>query len=201
MLTMTNETELGYMLGVAEYLVKPIDRSRLASSLQKYRVAGAPANVLVVDDDEATRQVIRRTLVKQGWAVVDAANGRAALERVAQHPPEVILLDLMMPDMDGFEFVKRLRDNPAWAAIPVVVLTSKDLAPEERLQLSGKVEKILQKGAYSRDMLLSEVRKAVALYTTSKPRSSAPAAEAPSDPARPQQAIPGTVDAPIAGTR
>jgi PAS domain S-box-containing protein len=192
MLTMTNETELGYMLGVSEYLVKPIDRSRLAGALQKYRVAGAPANVLIVDDDEATRQVIRRTLVKQGWTVVDAANGRAAIERVTQHAPELILLDLMMPDMDGFEFVKRLRENAAWASIPVVVLTSKDLAPEERLQLSGKVEKILQKGAYSRDMLLTEVRKAVALYTTGKSALPTPVGGAPPEPAKPQPAIPAS---------
>jgi len=172
MLTIENETDLSYMLGISEYLTKPIDRKRLAAALQKYRVAGKPAQVLIVDDDGSTRQVMRRGLVKQGWTVAEAPNGRAALELVAQHPPELILLDLIMPEMDGFEFIGQLRSNTAWASIPVVVLTSMDLAHEERLQLTGKVEKILQKGA-SRDTLLREVRRAVALYTTSK--SSAPA--------------------------
>jgi PAS domain S-box-containing protein len=166
MLTMTNETEMGYLLGVAEYLTKPIDRDRLAAALQKYRVTAGPAQVLVIDDDEATRQVIHRALVKQRWTVAEAANGRDALHHLAQHVPELILLDLIMPELDGFEFIAELRQHPEWSAIPVVVLTSKDLSAQERLQLTGKVERILQKGAYSRDTLLREVRKAVARYIT-----------------------------------
>jgi CheY-like chemotaxis protein len=166
MMTIVNEKEMGYVLGAAEYLSKPIDRDRLAALLRKYRVVGRAAQVLLVEDDEPTRQVIHRALARQGWTVVEAENGRVGLGRVAQHAPQLILLDLLMPEMDGFEFLTELRKNEAWQPIPVVVLTSKDLTPEERRLLSGNVEKILQKGAYGREALLRELRKVVALYTS-----------------------------------
>ena len=85
-------------------------------------------------------------------------NGRIGLERVAASPPDLILLDLMMPELDGFGFVERLRAEPAWRTIPVLVITAKDLTVEDRLRLNGWVERILQKGAYTRDRLLGEVR-------------------------------------------
>jgi PAS domain S-box-containing protein len=198
MLTIENATDLSYMLGVSEYLTKPIDRKRLAAALQKYRIAGASAQVLIVDDDDATRQVMRRALVKQDWTVAEAPNGRVALELVALHSPELILLDLIMPEMDGFEFLTELRKNPAWASIPVVVLTSMDLSPEERLQLTGKVQKILQKGA-SRDTLLREVRRAVALYTTGKDSAPTVADALPADQPSPPKETPGTAASAAAG--
>jgi len=166
MLTIVNQAEMGYMLGVSEYLTKPIDRERLAAALKKYQVSGREAQVLIVEDDEPTRQVLRRTLTRQGWTVAEAQNGRIALNRVAHHKPELILLDLIMPEMDGFEFLHELRKIEAWRGVPVVVLTSKDLSSEERTRLTGNVERILQKWAYTRDALLHEVRKAVALYTS-----------------------------------
>lgn len=174
MMTIMNETEMGYVLGASEYLTKPIERDRLTALLQKYRAAGEAAEVLVVEDDEATRQVVRRTLAKQGWTVAEAANGRVALEQVARHTPSLVLLDLMMPEMDGFEFLAELRKHEAWQSVPVVVLTSKDLSPEERRLLSGNVERILQKGAYGREALLRELRKVVALYAGSPPAGDAP---------------------------
>jgi DNA-binding response OmpR family regulator len=88
--------------------------------------------------------------------------------------PSLILLDLMMPEMDGFEFLSELRRNPAWQEIPVVVLTSKDLTPEERGMLSGKVERILQKGEYSRQALLAEVKKIVAACTARRALAPSP---------------------------
>jgi DNA-binding response OmpR family regulator len=112
----------------------------------------------VVEDDPATREMLRRMLQREGWAVDEAANGRIGLERVASLAPDLILLDLMMPELDGFGFAERLRAEPAWRAIPVLVVTAKDLTPEERLRLNGWVEQVLQKGAYSREELLAEVR-------------------------------------------
>ena len=91
------------------------------------------------------------SLQREGWTVDEAANGRIGLERVAATPPDLILLDLMMPELDGFGFVERLRAEPAWRTIPVLVITAKDLTPEERLRLNGWVEQVLQKGAYSRE--------------------------------------------------
>lgn len=169
MLTVMNDSEMGFVLGASEYLAKPIDRERLSSLLAKYRPTG-DARVLVVDDDEPTRQVLRRTLTRDGWSVVEADNGEAAMEQVKQKAPGLILLDLMMPEKNGFEVLSELRRDPAWALIPVVVLTSKDLTPDERAMLRGNVERILQKGAYSRDALLREVRK-IAAQCAAKPAS------------------------------
>jgi len=161
MMTILNDQEMGYMLGASEYLNKPIDRNRLSTVLKKYRPKEGECGVLIIEDDEPTRQVLARSLAKLGWTVVEAANGRPALEYLKNKRPNLILLDLMMPQMDGFEFLAELRNNEEYQSIPVVVLTSKDLSAEERALLSGKVERILQKGTYSRDALLREVKKIV----------------------------------------
>ena len=161
MLTMMSDQEMGYLLGASEYLTKPIDRTRLLSVLEKYKPAEAADGVLIVEDDEPTRQVLRRTMEKQGWTVTEAHNGLAGMDRLRGRMPSLILLDLMMPEMDGFEFLAELRHQPVYQHIPVVVLTSKDLTADERRLLSGKVERILQKGQYSREALLKEVRKIV----------------------------------------
>ncbi len=162
MLTIVDDKGKGYALGAAEYMVKPIDRDRLAAVLRPYQSASKPIRVLVVEDETVTREALRRTLEKEGWDVIEAEHGRAALELVAEAPPGLILLDLMMPEMDGFEFVTELRQNEAWRAIPIVVITAKDLTTEDRLRLNGYVEKILQKQAYSQESMLAEVRDLVA---------------------------------------
>ena len=162
MLTIVDDKNMGYALGASDYLTKPIDRERLIAILQQYRSAPPPFRVLVVEDEATTREMLRRTLEKEGWAVSEAENGRAALEQVAENPPGLILLDLMMPEMDGFQFMEELRKNEAWRSIPVVVVTAKDLTAEDHLRLNGYVEKILQKVAYNRKALLAEVRDLVA---------------------------------------
>jgi CheY-like chemotaxis protein len=159
MLTIVDDKNLGYALGASDYLTKPLDRERLLSVLNKYR---RDAPVLVVDDDAALRELLRRILEGAGYTVVEAENGRVALERLRTMAPGVILLDLMMPEMDGFEFVAEVRRHEAWRAIPIVVVTAKELTAEDRQRLNGYVERILQKGAYTRDTLLTEVRDLVA---------------------------------------
>jgi CheY-like chemotaxis protein/anti-sigma regulatory factor (Ser/Thr protein kinase) len=159
MLTIVDDRNLGYALGAADYLTKPIDRERLVAVLKKYR-RDLPA--LVVDDDPVLRELLGRTLNAAGYTVVGAENGRVALERLRELAPSVILLDLMMPEMDGFEFLAALRGHEAWRGIPVVVVTARDLSSEDRERLNGRVERILQKGAYGREALLEEVRALVA---------------------------------------
>jgi signal transduction histidine kinase/CheY-like chemotaxis protein len=159
MLTIVDDRNLGYALGAAEYLTKPVDRERLVAVLKKYR---RDLPVLVVDDDPVLRELLGRTLATAGYTVVEAENGRVALERLREVSPSVILLDLMMPEMDGFEFLVALRDHDAWREIPVVVITARDLSAEDRARLNGRVERILQKGAYGREALLTEVRALVA---------------------------------------
>jgi CheY-like chemotaxis protein len=159
MLTIVDDKNLGYALGAAEYLTKPIDRERLVTVLRKYR---RDLPVLVVDDDAGVRQLLRRMLEPDGYTVVEADNGRVALEELRRLTPSVVLLDLMMPEMDGFEFVAEFRAHESWRAIPVVVITAKDLTGEDRERLNGYVQKILQKGAHTREQLLAEVRDLVA---------------------------------------
>lgn len=161
MMTMVSDKNMGYALGASDYLVKPIERDRLVSVLNKYR-SGQNCPVLLVEDDATIREMVRRTLEKEGWQVAEAENGRVALDRVAENPPELILLDLMMPEMDGFQFITQLRQNPAWRSIPVVVVTAMDLSNQERLALEHHVKHILQKGGYSREELLQELRDVVA---------------------------------------
>jgi CheY-like chemotaxis protein len=100
-------------------------------------------------------------LEREKWTVSEAANGNEGLARIADRKPALILLDLMMPEMDGFEFSLALRRNPDWRDIPVVVLTAKDLTAEDRARLNGHVEKILAKGAYTQDELLAELARVV----------------------------------------
>jgi signal transduction histidine kinase/response regulator RpfG family c-di-GMP phosphodiesterase len=167
MLTIVDDKNMGYALGAADYLTKPIDWGRLAVILQKYRCAHPPCTVLVVEDDADTREMLWRLLTKEGWAVTEADNGGVALQHMAESQPHLILLDLMMPEMDGFAFLEALRQQDAWRSIPVVVVTAKDLTPEDRRRLNGYVERILQKGAYSREVLLREIHHLVAAYVRS----------------------------------
>jgi CheY-like chemotaxis protein len=162
MLTMIDEKSFGYLLGAADYMTKPIDRRRLAAMLHKYRPAQPAGTVLVVEDDRATRRMLRRMLAQQGWTMTEAENGRIALEWMATQTPVLIVLDLMMPTMDGFTFIAELCQREEWRTIPIVVLTAKELTPEERQRLNGLVAQILSKSAYSRADLLEEVRRCVA---------------------------------------
>jgi CheY-like chemotaxis protein len=155
LMTIIDEKNRGYALGAADYMVKPVDRERLAAVLR--RISATGRRVLVVDDDDILRRGVAQALEKDGWAVSEAVNGRVGLERMAEGLPDVIVLDLMMPEMDGFEFLAELRRHADWRAIPVLVVTARDLTDEDHRRLNGEVESILQKDAPTRDDMLHEV--------------------------------------------
>ncbi len=157
MLTIVDDKRMGFALGASEYLTKPIDREQLRRVLVKYRHEGSVGSVLVVEDDPAASDLMRRTLEGEGWRVSIAHNGREALTQMDREEPALILLDLMMPEMDGFEFLSEIRSLPRASTVPVVVVTAKELTSGEREQLNGQVTTVLQKGSHSRDELLSEV--------------------------------------------
>jgi GAF domain-containing protein/CheY-like chemotaxis protein len=158
LLTILDDKNLGYTLGAADYLTKPIDRERLSAILARYKTMEDAHHALIVEDDAATREMLARFLEKEHWQVATAENGRVALERLTEKIPHLILLDLMMPEMNGFEFVAELHQHPEWSRVPVIVVTAKDLTPDERLQLNGYVETVLQKDSYTREELLAHVR-------------------------------------------
>ena len=157
MVTMLDDRNLGLALGASDFMTKPIDRDRMRTVLARYRRGGA-TDVLVVEDDPATRDLLRRLLESDGWTVAEAENGRSALGVLAHRVPALILLDLMMPVMDGCQFAAELRKVDAWRDIPVIVITAKDLTAEDRRALNGDVQGVLQKGAFSRDTLLREIQ-------------------------------------------
>ncbi len=159
MLTILDDKNLGYALGATDYLTKPIDRERLTAVLNRYRL---DRPILVVDDDPTFRELLRGLLEREGYAVIEAENGHVALDLLREAVPGLILLDLMMPEMNGLDFVSAVRMQQVWRTIPIVVVTAKDLSPEDRQRLHGYVEIVLQKGANSRDSLLAEVRETVA---------------------------------------
>jgi CheY-like chemotaxis protein len=164
MVTIEDDQSLGCALGATDYLVKPVDYDRLLTLLQPYRTDSPPTSVMVVEDNTDNREMICRQLTKAGWRVLEAENGLKALEVMQIEQPGIILLDLMMPEMDGFEFIRELRQHPQWRSLPVIVLTAKDLTLEERQWLDGQTQRIYQKGTGNRQLLLDEIHNLLALH-------------------------------------
>jgi len=157
MMTIVDEDQVGYALGAADYFTKPVDWVKLAASVARHgQTAGE--GVLIVEDDASTRELLARTLGKDGWQVREAANGRIGLEMVQASIPSLVLLDLMMPELDGFGFMEGLRQMPGCEHVPVIVITAKDLTAEDRARLNGATCRILQKASFSATSLLAEIR-------------------------------------------
>jgi PAS domain S-box-containing protein len=173
MVTILDAGDLGYTLGASEYLTKPVDRERLVSVVKRYPCPHPPCRVLIVEDSTSARELLRNMMRREGWIVLEAENGRAALARMAEERPDLVFLDLMMPEMDGFEFAAALRREPAWRDIPVIVLTAKDLTAEDRGRLNGFVDRVLAKDVYSRQELLQEVRSQIASRAAGRRRRDA----------------------------
>ena len=157
MMTMVNDRNLGYALGAAEYVIKPIDRQKLESVLARFRPINDSDSILLVEDDPGVREMLCRQLKKESWQVIEANNGKEALSKLQKYQPKLILSDLMMPEMDGFELVHQLRQHELWRDIPVIILTAKNITAEDRQKLNGEVSKIFEKGSYQRSILFDEV--------------------------------------------
>jgi CheY-like chemotaxis protein len=150
------ELKRGFSLGAADFLVKPVSREKLARTLSRF-CPGPPCKLLIVEDDSSTTETFRRAARRIGWDVTAAGNGNEALEAVARQIPNLILLDLMMPEMDGFSVVEALQQNPDWREIPVIVITAKNLSAHERGRLEGYVQAIVAKGTESPKTLADKV--------------------------------------------
>jgi CheY-like chemotaxis protein len=164
MVSMIDDRKRGYSLGAVDYLTKPIDRKLLHKALSRYYRAEGSSSVLLVEDDTRTREMMARTLKKAGWWVSEAGHGQEALNVMESMQPDLILLDLMMPVMDGFDFLAAMRARPEWKDIPIIVITAKDITAEDRDRLSGRVEEIVEKNAYTSAQLLQHVSEAVAKH-------------------------------------
>jgi CheY-like chemotaxis protein len=160
MLSIMNDKSLAFAMGANDYLTKPVDRSTLVSVLKRHLPSGEKnRSILIVEDDPNTQELFLRSAQREGWTGRTADNGRIGIERIKEQIPELILLDLMMPEMDGFEFLSELRKVEAWREIPVIVVTAKNLTDEDLAQLRGTTQRIVQKGDSTPTNLVGEIRR------------------------------------------
>ena len=157
MMTMVDDRSLGYALGATEYLLKPIDAKKLETVLDRFKPTSHSNSIMVVEDDPGIREILCRQLKAENWKVIEAENGKEALIKLQNCTPELILSDLMMPEMDGFELVHRLGKTEKFSSIPVIILTAKTITNRDRQKLHGGVSKIFEKGSYQRAVLFDEV--------------------------------------------
>ena len=161
MVTIVDEHRRGIALGAAGYLTKPIDRDRLHRLVGRFRAPIPPTRVLLVEDDPVQRERVGAWLEGQQWVVQEAANGREALARLREGKPDVILLDLMMPEMDGFAVVAALQKAVEWRDIPVIVITARDLDATDRERLNSGVQSVLVKEMFRPAELVERIRRLV----------------------------------------
>ncbi len=145
-------------LGVEDCLVKPVDLGRLSRVVKRVTARSSERRILVVDDDEPSREALHRILVEEGWEPVGAASGREALEELARNRPAAIILDLVMPGMDGFEFLLELAHHPEWSEIPVLVLTAARPSSRESEFLQRRVESVIEKGESSAQQVIRRLK-------------------------------------------
>ncbi|MGO9047357.1 MAG: response regulator [Xanthobacteraceae bacterium] len=169
MVTVLNERGMAIPMGAADFVTKPVDRQRLAAILRDHCAGPSGASILVVEDDLPTRDALCRSLASMGYMAHVAVNGRSGLDWLANHPaPSLILLDLMMPEMDGFEFLRELRQRPAFVDVPVIVVTAKELTVEDVRILSGQTERIIAKDQAYLTELAAAVRGRLARQPSGK---------------------------------
>jgi adenylate cyclase len=159
MVTILDEQRRAASLGAAGYLTKPIDRERLRGLMGRFRTSAQSPRVLLVEDDADQRERVRGWLESQQWSVQEAANGGEALARLQRGKPDVILLDLMMPEMDGFAVVAALQKEPRWRDIPVIVVTARDLDAKDRERLNSGVQSVLIKESFQPAELVEQIRR------------------------------------------
>ena len=159
-ISMVDNRELGVALGADDYFIKPVDRERLLERIRRLTSSHSTrARLLLIDDDAAVHALLEEELAALGYDVESAFTGESGFDAAKELSPDVIILDLMMPGMSGFEVAGMLKDHPRTANIPILVLTSKDLTNEDRRALQSKVTSFVQKGHSAREQLVREIRR------------------------------------------
>jgi signal transduction histidine kinase/DNA-binding response OmpR family regulator len=164
-ISVVDNPELATALGAVDYFVKPVPAKDLIERLRRFQLGAAGARgktqVLVVDDERANRDWLKEVLEPAGYGVISAIGGREAIELARSRLPDLVLLDLMMPEVSGFDVVEALRADQSTSATPIMVLTAKDLTDEDKRQLNGRVSRILQRGSTGASDLVSMLRQVV----------------------------------------
>ena len=157
-ISMKDDKEVGFALGAVGYITKPVNKDRLIAEINKIG-GSSPHAIMVVDDNEFERREISQIINQEGMQAVAAANGLQCMEIIAKSIPDVLVLDLIMPDMDGFEVLERVRNEPATRHLPVIVVTAKELTAEDRKKLTGNATSVLAKSDTTSTALLQEIKK------------------------------------------
>jgi CheY-like chemotaxis protein len=161
-ISVVDNPELGMALGAVDYFVKPVPADELVSRLRRFNFGGsAKTQVLVVDDERANRDWLTEVLEPAGFGVTTAGGGREGIELAHSQRPDLVLLDLMMPGVSGFDVVEALRSDKATSAMPIMVLTAKELTDDDKRQLTGRVSSILQRGSTGATELVSHLRQVI----------------------------------------
>jgi PAS domain S-box-containing protein len=166
MVTIVDDKKQGYALGASEYLTKPVDVGQLSTMLRQFKGDRGTGNILIVEDDPDSRDFVGRRLRDWGWHVTWAANGEQGLQKISEQVPSLIILDLMMPGMDGFEFLERLRMEEKWQGIPVVILSAMDLTSEQRKTLNQQVSNIVYKAAGAQSEWIANLAESIRKSTS-----------------------------------
>jgi CheY-like chemotaxis protein len=166
-LSIVDNRELGFSLGASDYLVKPVEKEPILTALR--RVIHAPTNrVLVVDDEPPAVDLITQLLQEEGYQIEGVYSGREALRALKAEVPDIILLDLLMPEMDGFEVIQRIKENEHWKGIPIIVVTAKDLTDADWEFLRQRVDTIIRKAGLASETLVGEVQRVLRQYASKK---------------------------------
>lgn len=165
--SMIDNRELGYSLGATEYLTKPVDREKLINTVNACasgrKIKGSPMRILVVDDDVNAVKYMSAILDSEGFDVLKAYSGKAGINLAIHNNPDLIILDLMMPEVSGFDVIERLRVHPTAKKIPIIICSAKDITPQEKEILNGSILSIVRKGSHTKEDLLVAVRDIEAL--------------------------------------
>jgi CheY-like chemotaxis protein/anti-sigma regulatory factor (Ser/Thr protein kinase) len=166
MLSMLKSKSLGLSLGASDYLTKPVERTKLINTLKRFlpEEKQAECSVLILEDDQDTQELFQRTIERQGWEARVAENGLIGLSKLKERMADIILLDLMMPEMDGLQFLSEMRANPEWEKIPVIAVTAKTLTDSDKKQLSEQAQRVLLKGDYPTADLAEQINTIITSY-------------------------------------
>ena len=164
-LMVKNDAEqLGLSMGQVDFLRKPLSRQQVVQVMAKYdlladrrRANKMPTSVLVIDDDPRNTRLVQAMLKPFSIEVLSAHEGAAGIKLARTRKPDLIILDLMMPDVDGFEVVSKLREDPAGSQIPILIYTAKNITSEDRERLQGNIQTIIQKGDFGKDRFLEMI--------------------------------------------
>jgi CheY-like chemotaxis protein len=148
-------------MGAVDYLIKPVSKQSVLQAVERWLPRGRPWKVLVVDDEPQTLQLMTEVLQEAGYVTIPASGGRQALEALQRELPDAVLLDLLMPEIDGFEVIRCMKEDSILREIPVFVLTAKDLTDADIEFLKQETRAFFRKSASWKEELLAQVRKTV----------------------------------------